>query len=273
MFTTLSAIAASAAALVLVGSAGGMAEQELCFGATPTITGSGQINGTMGDDVILGSDEADEIFALAGNDKVCAGGGDDRIGGGPGSDELDGGPGNDDIDGGPGNDTLLGGDGDDTMRCGADTDVADGGAGVNVAETSGFAACESVTNASPPQAGPVVVERTVRAILTGTKRGARGRFDATVTETETGATLAWRLTFRGLTGTARAAHVHLGRPGQAGRVLVRLCAPCRSGMRGTSQVSGQPARMAIFQGNASVDIHTKRNPRGELRGRIVRVGG
>jgi hypothetical protein len=282
MLARISLIVAPAAALglLLASQAGGASQQELCFGVTPTIAAAGEISGTMGDDVILGSEGPDTVLGLAGNDKICGAGGDDRIGGGPGNDELDGGPGTDDLDGGPGNDTILGGDGDDTIRCGADADTADGGPGVNTAEVSGFAACESVKNASAPDEGPAVVTRTLRADLSaskvvprpkGAKPAASGRLAVTATETESGAALVWRLTFTGLSGAAQAAHVHAGTPGQTGRVLVVLCAPCKSGASGAAEVNGQPARMAIFQGNAYVEIHTKRNPKGELRGQIVRV--
>lgn len=270
MLAKLSAVTASAVALMVVSPAEGVEEQELCFGATPTITGSGAIDGTMGDDVIVGSDGVDQIHTKAGNDKICAGGGDDEIGGGPGSDEIDGGAGNDRIDGGPGADLILGGDGDDAIRCGTENDVVDGGTGTNTASTSGFEACEKVTNASAPQVERTATPHPFAATLSSRKSGAGGRFSATMTATATGATLSWRLTFKGLTGAAQAAHVH---EAGSGRVLARLCAPCRSGMSGTAQVSGQPARMALNQGNAYVDVHTKRNLKGEIRGRVVRVGG
>jgi hypothetical protein len=262
MFGKLSAITA-AIGFVLAAPAAGVGTQELCFGATPTISGSGAINGTMGDDVILGSEGADEIHAFAGNDKICAGGGDDKVGGGPGNDEIDGGPGNDELEGGPGNDTILGGEGDDVARCGPDNDVFDGGPGLNTAETAAFEACESVTNASPPQTEPTRTVRTLKATL---GPGRRGALSATLTVSASGATLAWRLTFKGLTGPIRASHIH----GQTGGILVRLCGPCRSGMSGTTQVNGQPARMAILQGKTFVDVHTKT---GVIRGRIVTLRG
>ena len=283
MLRTLSAVALPAlvVGLVLVATAGGGAQQpQLCFGAAATITGSGQIEGTMGDDVIVGSDGRDEIHTRAGNDRICAGGGDDEMGGGPGNDQIDGGPGNDKIDSGPGNDFILGGEGDDTIRCGADDDVVDGGPGANTAEASGFEACESVTNASPPLVASKPTPHPLAATLTaaqtvpratGVRRAAGGRLTGTSTATGTGATLRWRLTFKGLTGEAVAAHVHEGRPGQNGRILARLCAPCRTGASGTVEVSGHPARTALNRNNAYVEIHTKRNPKGELRGSIVRL--
>lgn len=251
-------------------------QEAVCFGSPATITGSGEINGTDGDDVIVGSDGSDRIRAHVGDDKVCSGGGDDRIGGGPGNDEIDGGPGNDDIHSGSGNDVVLGGEGDDAIHCGPDDDVADGGPGRNIAETAGFEACESVTNALLPQGQRVKANLSARQVVPLLRRPARGTgggvFSATLTPTAAGATLAWRLTFKGLSGRALTAHVHQGRPGKAGPVLVRLCGPCRADTIATSQVAGEAARMAILQGSAYVDVHTARTSRGEIRGQILRVG-
>ncbi len=98
-----------------------------CFRMTATITGSGQIAGTPGDDVILGSNRNDQIDGGGGNDTICGGAGDDVIAPGWGdgsyvSIRIDGGPGNDTLDGaspeaestnliigGSGNDTIAGG--------------------------------------------------------------------------------------------------------------------------------------------------------------------
>ena len=50
--------------------------------------------------------------------------------------------------------------------------------------------------------------------------GARGVFTATVTESGSTRTLSWKLTFRGLSGKAVAAHIHKGKAGVAGAVIV-----------------------------------------------------
>jgi trypsin/hemolysin type calcium-binding protein len=66
-----------------------------CNGLNATIVGQGAINGTPGNDVIVGSAAADVINAGAGNDVICALGAADSITGGLGLDLERGGTGND----------------------------------------------------------------------------------------------------------------------------------------------------------------------------------
>ena len=96
---------------------------------------------------------------------------------------------------------------------------------------------------------------------------ATGSFTATVTKEGTTGSVVWRLSFSRLTGRAVAAHIHIGRTGRAGPVAVALCGPCRSGARGTAAVSAA-ALTAIEAGRAYVNVHTARNPAGEIRGQI-----
>lgn len=106
---------------------------------------------------------------------------------------------------------------------------------------------------------------------TGVSAGAGGRFAAGLTKRATGGTLAWRLTFHGLTGRAIAAHVHIGKPGVAGKIAVALCGPCRSGQRGSAKVNAR-TMAKLLSGSAYVNVHTQKNPGGEIRGQ-VRKGG
>jgi hypothetical protein len=101
----------------------------------------------------------------------------------------------------------------------------------------------------------------------GVAARARGTFTGTLS---TGANprLSWRLTFRGLTGRAAQAHVHLGRPGKAGPVAVTLCGPCQSGAKGTAPVTAA-VRKALLNGTAYVNVHTARNGAGEIRGQVA----
>lgn len=99
--------------------------------------------GTPGDDVMVGSEEDDQIAALGGSDIVEARGGDDEIdasdgndiiSGGAGNDVIQGGNGNDVIDGGAGDDIILAGNGDDLVFGGSGDDVIAGGTGNDVIE-------------------------------------------------------------------------------------------------------------------------------------------
>jgi cytochrome c551/c552 len=98
--------------------------------------------------------------------------------------------------------------------------------------------------------------------------GGTGTFSGTLkVASATKATLTWKLSFAHLTGPALAAHVHLGAPGKAGKVVVPLCGPCRSGSGGRKAVSAVAAA-AMIAGKAYVNVHTKVNPGGEIRGTV-----
>ena len=115
---------------------------------------------TEGDDVIHGSNAADDVNALGGNDRVLGNGGNDTLRGGDGADTLIGGDGddfifggetsadlrdiiyagegNDSIDGGWGNDSLRGDAGNDTIAGGFGVDTVLGGDGDDVMTGSAF---------------------------------------------------------------------------------------------------------------------------------------
>ena len=97
----------------------------------------------------------------------------------------------------------------------------------------------------------------------GTKVGAAGRFTATVS----GTTLKWTLTFSHLSGAATAAHVHLGKRGKAGAVVIPLCGPCKSSVTGSAPVTIGLLN-TMKDGGAYVNVHTARNPNGEIRGQL-----
>ena len=68
-----------------------------------------------------------------------------------------------------------------------------------------------------------------------------------------------------------AAHLHKGKPGVAGAVIVPLCGPCRSGQTGQVRVSHDTADV-LEQGRAYVNVHTTRNAAGEIRGQVKLLG-
>jgi hypothetical protein len=104
----------------------------------------------------------------------------------------------------------------------------------------------------------------------GNVRRARGTFTATITRSGTSALVTWRLTFSKLTGKAVAAHIHSGVRGKAGPVIVPLCAPCRNGASGRATVDASVLG-ALEAGRAYVNVHTRKNQAGEIRGQIAAV--
>jgi hypothetical protein len=104
----------------------------------------------------------------------------------------------------------------------------------------------------------------------GNVKRARGAFTATVKKEGTEGVITWRLTFSRLTGRGIAAHIHRGAPGRAGPVIVPLCAPCRSGARGQVTV-GAAVLNALETGRAYVNVHTRKNQAGEIRGQLRAV--
>jgi CHRD domain-containing protein len=93
---------------------------------------------------------------------------------------------------------------------------------------------------------------------------AHGLFKGTLS----GSKLKWKLTFAKLTGPATAAHIHMGAKGKAGNVVVSLCTPCKSGQTGTSTITA--ALVAAFKKHLLyVNVHTAKNPAGEIRGQLA----
>ena len=77
------------------------------------ITGRGELSGTNGNDLLLGSSIADEIRGDEGNDCIVGGAGEDDLRGNSGNDVLLGGPDSDRLRGGGGSDICYRGAGND----------------------------------------------------------------------------------------------------------------------------------------------------------------
>ncbi len=124
---------------------------------------------------------------------------------------------------------------------------------------------------TPPPAKAINLRATLNAAQEVPRQAvkapaASGRFTGTLTGTK----LTWSLTFRKLTGPATAAHIHLGRPGKAGPVAVPLCGPCTSGAKGTATLTAAQVK-AVLGGGTYVNVHTAKNPAGEIRGPLLKT--
>lgn len=124
-----------------------------------------------------------------------------------------------------------------------------------------------------PQKDTVALKATLKARFevpkpTGVRTGAVGLFTGKAVELANDrARITWRLTFSRLTGRAMAAHIHVGRAGKAGGVMIALCGPCRNGQRGTASITHAKLR-TIRAGRTYVNVHTAKNAAGEIRGQV-----
>jgi hypothetical protein len=96
---------------------------------------------------------------------------------------------------------------------------------------------------------------------------AHGSFTGTLTGTK----LTWKLTWAKLTGPATAAHIHLGAMGKSGNVAVPLCTPCGAASGSKTGTATIPASLlkTIQKHGTYVNVHTAKNPNGEIRGQLV----
>jgi uncharacterized cupredoxin-like copper-binding protein len=117
--------------------------------------------------------------------------------------------------------------------------------------------------AAPVRVNALLNKAQERPRPTGTRVGASGRLTGTLT----GKSLKWRLTFTRLSGKATAAHLHLAPRGKAGPVIEPLCAPCSSPRVGTALLTTSQVA-ALKKQRVYVNVHTARNPKGEIRGQI-----
>ena len=122
---------------------------------------------------------------------------------------------------------------------------------VSIAATQGMGWSASLTS------GKEIPKQAVKV------PNATGKFTATVS----GSTLKWTLTFSKLSGAATAAHIHLGAMGKAGAPLVALCGPCKSGVSGSAPLTAA-LKTDFTKHLLYVNIHTAKNPAGEIRGQI-----
>jgi hypothetical protein len=104
----------------------------------------------------------------------------------------------------------------------------------------------------------------------GVSANAGAVFELTLKHVGARYSVTWKLTFYKLTGKAVAAHIHSGPPSGTGPVVLPLCGPCTSGQSGKAVVSAKLVA-ALNAQTAYVNVHTAKNPAGEIRGRIYKL--
>ena len=132
-----------------------------------------------------------------------------------------------------------------------------------------LAAVAAAIAASALAANPIMIAAKLTAkeevpAQTVKNTKASGSFTGDIT----GSKLTWTLKFSGLTGPATAAHIHLGGMGAAGNVVVPLCGPCKSPLKGTATLT-KALLNALKTHKLYVNVHTKKNPNGEIRGQLA----
>ncbi len=149
--------------------------------------------------------------------------------------------------------------------------LALGFAVAGLASSSGVTGVLASTTETPMKHRAVLTGGAAVPKPTGLKAGAAGTFTVSVAKQGGKYVGTFKLSYRNLTGKAVAAHIHKGKPGKAGPVLVALCGPCTSGKSGKVTFS-KAVDTAIGAGATYVNIHTAKNAAGEIRGQVKKAG-
>ncbi len=155
--------------------------------------------------------------------------------------------------------------------------LAGGGYGGGYGGTSSTATQSTQSTSSKSAAGAST--HSFKATLTSAaevpkpkaRAGAGGTFAARSTESGSKVTIHWVLKFHGLSGKAMAAHIHMGKKGVSGPVVVALCGPCKASQSGNAKITST-IENALEQGKAYVNVHTAKNAAGEIRGQVKLTG-
>jgi hypothetical protein len=82
--------------------------------------------------------------------------------------------------------------------------------------------------------------------------------------------LTWRLSYSRLSSHVTKAYLFVAKQGKKGQVAVELCTTCKPSASGKILKLPPSATKALLTRPAYVEIRTKKNPRGEIRGIVVR---
>jgi hypothetical protein len=124
-------------------------------------------------------------------------------------------------------------------------------------------------------AGPAFAEKVaMKATLNGTSEvpatTSKGTGTADVDFDTTSKKLSWKLNYSGLSGPATAAHFHgPAEPGKNAGVAVAIPNAGSSPAEGSATLTDAQAA-DLLAGKYYVNVHTKDNPGGEIRGQVTK---
>ena len=99
---------------------------------------------------------------------------------------------------------------------------------------------------------------------------ASGRFTGSLLRYSDGRSrLSWRLTYRHMSSRVTKAELLVPAKGKRGAVLVQLCRPCKANAHGVIAPIFKASTTALLNRPAWVVVHTKKNRKGEIRGRVM----
>ena len=102
--------------------------------------------------------------------------------------------------------------------------------------------------------------------------GASATMSAKFTVAGKKSSFTWTLTFKHLSGVPTKATIFYGKSGKVGQVALPLCVKCQMpsahGAYIGSYVASPTFIQAMLHGGAYVNVSTKKNPNGEVRGQI-----
>ena len=117
-------------------------------------------------------------------------------------------------------------------------------------------------------ASTTTAHATLRAATEVPSPKGAAKATGSFTGTLKGRSLHWTLRFAHLTSKPAGAHIHTGAKGATGPVVVVLCGTnCHSPMSGTATLSASFLK-AMKGGGTYVNVHTTKNPSGEIRGQV-----
>jgi hypothetical protein len=118
------------------------------------------------------------------------------------------------------------------------------------------------------QASTVKMTATLRPVKAAS---GSGRFTGTLLSSGSGRSkLSWTLRYQHLSSRVTSAEIVVPAQGKQGTVAVQLCRSCKANAHGMVSPILPASTKALRTRTAWAVVYTKKNPKGEIRGRIAR---